>query len=59
MGLPAVTNDILAKERWEDLVKKAFIAARNVVGVAGLLLAGYVLLTSVRDIGRYVRISTM
>jgi hypothetical protein len=41
------------------LMKKAFITARNVVGVAGLLLAGYVFLKSAPDLGRYIKISTM
>ena len=40
-------------------VKKTFIVARNIVGVAGLLLAGYVLVTSIPDLGRYIKISTM
>jgi hypothetical protein len=40
-------------------VKKAFIVTRNIVGVAGLLLAGYVLVTSIPDVGRYIKISTM
>jgi hypothetical protein len=33
--------------------------ARNIVGVAGLLLAGYVLVSSIHDLGRYIKISTM
>lgn len=32
---------------------------RNVVGTATLLLAGYVLITSIPDVRRYIRISTM
>ncbi len=40
-------------------MKKTFVMARNVIGVAGLLLAGYVLITSLPDFRRYVRISTM
>lgn len=40
-------------------VKKAFVVTRNIVGVAGLLLAGYVLVTSIPDMGRYIKISTM
>lgn len=33
--------------------------ARNIVGTAGLLLAGYVLLMSLKDSARYIRISSM
>jgi len=40
-------------------VKRALIAARNIIGTAGLLLIGYVVLTSIPDVGRYVKISTM
>ncbi len=44
---------------WEDSVKKTFVVARNIVGVAGLILAGYVLVSSIPDLGRYIKISTM
>lgn len=40
-------------------MKKAFVTARNIVGVAALLLVGYVFLKSAPDLGRYIRISTM
>lgn len=40
-------------------VKKTFVVTRNILGVAGLLLAGYVLVTSLPDLGRYVKISRM
>jgi hypothetical protein len=40
-------------------VKRTFITARNIVGVAGLLLAGYVLISSLPDVGRYIKISSM
>ena len=39
--------------------KKTFIAATSVIGIAGLVLAGYVLLISAPDVRRYVKISTM
>jgi hypothetical protein len=42
----------------EDLKSKIF-ALRNVVGTAGLLLAAYVVLRSLPDVKRYIRISTM
>ena len=32
---------------------------RNVVGTAGLLLIGYVLVKSVPDVARYIRISLL
>jgi hypothetical protein len=40
-------------------MKKTFVAARNIIGVAGLLLAGYVIITSIPDLGRYIKISQM
>jgi hypothetical protein len=40
-------------------VKKTFITARNIIGVAGLLLAGYVMIKSLPDVGRYIKISSM
>jgi hypothetical protein len=33
--------------------------ARNVLGTAGLLLAGYVLLVTLKDSVRYIKISSM
>jgi hypothetical protein len=38
---------------------KAMRVLRNILGTAGLLYAGYVLLASVKDVRRYIRISTM
>lgn len=32
---------------------------RNVMGAAGLLLAGYVIVKSIPDVARYIRISSM
>jgi hypothetical protein len=32
---------------------------RNILGTAGMLYAGYVLIASVKDVRRYIRISTM
>jgi len=32
---------------------------QKILGVAGLLFAGYVFATSLTDVGRYIRISTM
>ncbi len=40
-------------------MKKAVNTITTVVGAASLLLAGYVLLTSIPDLRRYIRISTM
>ena len=34
-------------------------AFRNVLGTTGLLFAGYVFLMSVKDLRRYIKISTM
>jgi hypothetical protein len=32
---------------------------RNILGTAGLIYAGYVLIASVKDVRRYIRISSM
>lgn len=32
---------------------------QKIVGAVGLLYAGYVFVTSLSDVGRYIRISTM
>jgi len=32
---------------------------RNIIGTAGLIYAGYVLVVSMKDFRRYIRISTM
>ncbi len=39
--------------------KKMFLTATNVIGIAGLAFAGYILLMSATDFRRYIRISTM
>jgi len=31
----------------------------NIIGTAGLIYAGYVLVVSMKDVRRYIRISTM
>jgi len=38
---------------------KAMKAIINILGTAGILFAGYVILASVKDVRRYIRISTM
>ena len=40
-------------------MKKTFVMARNIFGVAGLIVAGYIFVTSLPDIGRYIKISSM
>jgi hypothetical protein len=42
---------------WREM--KAMKILRNIIGTAGLIYAGYVLLASVKDVRRYIRISTM
>ncbi len=37
----------------------AIKAARNILGTAGLILAGYVFVMSLKDSVRYLRISSM
>ncbi len=37
----------------------ALKVARNIVGTAGLLFAGYVFLMSLKDSARYIKISSM
>ena len=39
--------------------KKAMKTIRNIVGTVGLLYAGYILIASMKDVRRYIRISTM
>lgn len=41
------------------IVKTTVKVLRNVVGSAGLLFMGYVVLTALPDLRRYIRISTM
>jgi hypothetical protein len=38
---------------------KAVKIIRNILGTAGLLYAGYVLIASVKDVRRYIRINTL
>lgn len=38
---------------------KAMKTIRNILGTVGLLYAGYVLVASMKDIRRYIKISTM
>jgi hypothetical protein len=58
VSILAHPTSIVCRRR-EDSVKKTFINARNIVGIAGLLLAGYLIVTSLPDMGRYIRISNM
>ena len=55
---PATRNCIQALELVEMPMKKLF-SITNVLATAGVLLAGYVLITSIPDMRRYIRISTM
>ena len=38
---------------------RTFVTARNIVGTAGLALMAYIVIKSVPDVGRYIRISRM
>ncbi len=40
-------------------MKKTLSTVTKVVGAATLILAGYILISSIPDVGRYIRISTM
>lgn len=40
-------------------MKKAFSALSTVTAIAGLVFAGYVILSSLPDLRRYIKISTM
>lgn len=44
---------------WETYVKKTLATMTSIAGTATLLLIGYVFLTSIPDLKRYIRISTM
>jgi hypothetical protein len=46
-------------EGLRSLMKKAFSALTTATAVAALAYAGYVILTSLPDLRRYIRISTM
>ena len=37
----------------------ALRVVRNTIGTAGMLFAGYIFLSSIKDAGRYIRISRM
>lgn len=37
----------------------AFRVLRNVIGAAGMVFAGYIFLASIKDAGRYIRMSRM
>jgi fumarate reductase subunit C len=59
-----LTGDAPARDRktiliWEDLVKKPVVSVANLITVAGMLFAGYVFFSSLPDLRRYLRISTM
>jgi hypothetical protein len=38
---------------------EAMKVLRNIIGTAGLIYAGYVLIVSMKDVRRYIRISSM
>ena len=38
---------------------RAMKTIRNIMGTVGLLYAGYILIASMKDVRRYIRISTM
>ena len=38
---------------------KAMKVIRNILGTAGLIYAGYILVASMKDVRRYIKISTM
>jgi hypothetical protein len=44
---------------WNRREMKAMKIIRNILGTAGLLYAGYVVIVSMKDVRRYIRISTM
>jgi len=47
------------RNAWDRRKMKAMKALRNILGTAGLLFAGYVMIASMKDVRRYIRISTM
>jgi hypothetical protein len=47
-------------QEWREyIVTKTISTLTNVVGLAALVMFGYVLIVSIPDVKRYVRISTM
>jgi hypothetical protein len=57
----AVDNSTIATriQSSDGIERKAMKILRNIIGTAGLIYAGYILIASVKDVRRYIRISTM
>jgi hypothetical protein len=58
-GILSADISATAEQTEETTLKKTFVTARNIIGVAGLILAGYVIISSIPDLGRYIKISQM
>ena len=52
-------TEAVARLNLETKLMKTLVAARNVIGTLGLVLVAYVLVTSVPDLRRYIKISRM
>jgi hypothetical protein len=52
-------KDIQASDYYQGDLVKTLLTITSGVGIATLLFVGYVLLTAIPDVGRYVRISRM
>ena len=62
LGLPLPAKDIESWNRWAKdgvLMKRTMAMLANLAGVATLMFVGYTVLTSLSDLKRYIRISTM
>jgi hypothetical protein len=61
LGFPLSAKDIkwLDHEAKGALMKRTMSTIANLAGVATLMFVGYAVLTSLSDLKRYIRISTM
>jgi hypothetical protein len=58
-GVASKAREFLATLPSGGYERKAMKILRNIIGTAGLIYAGYVLVVSMKDVRRYIRISTM
>ena len=50
---------VSGRYRLNSSERKAMKILRNIIGTAGLIYAGYVFVVSLKDVRRYIRISSM
>jgi hypothetical protein len=52
-------NFVRVRQSSDRSETKAMKTLRNIIGTVGLIYAGYVIITSMKDVQRYIRISSM